>query len=298
MVAPGCRPSLAQGCRDAGARARSVVRREGTRDGQTGVVVAAADQTVASVQVEGGGTRMALGVPGHRLGSQAAEDPAQRVFMSDVARPIPYLEVAKHEQATLEVVRLQPSVYLRQGMAERKFNTLVVKIRHQLVDVRAQPLDLLVLRFRDVDDYGVDDAAVLGKARRHLLTDEGIVGERAELEGAVDGVVITQCDQVHPAGLGRRVDRGRARVALGGARRSKKPAVRSIGEAGMNVKIDLHRAFEAVGDRRDSWIHGCCLLASGGSDALGGLVTNARQECAQPRSGEMQSSCGAKLLPT
>ncbi len=173
------------------------VRGRSARDRETGVVIAAAHQAVAPLQVEHRGARMTLGVRGHHRGREPGQNLPQALFVNDVTRSVANLEIAKHQQAAFEVGRLQAAVHLREGVTEEEFNTLVVKIGHQFIHIAPQQLDLAVLRFGDVENDGVDDATILGKARRHLFADERVGAQRHQFERAVDRVVIRQRHQVH-----------------------------------------------------------------------------------------------------
>jgi hypothetical protein len=226
-----------RGAQPGGAR-RPVEGGVRARDRQPPVVVAAADERVAPLQVEHRRERVRLRPARHVRGRDPVGDAAQALLVRAVARAVDQLQVAEHEERALEVAARQPAIHLRQRVTKEMRNILRVQIPDQLVDILAQSLDLAVLRLVDVEHDRMQNAAVLGEARRHLFADEGVGGERAQLEGAVDGVVVGDGDQRHSPSSGGLVDLLRGGVAFGRRSGPQEIAVRAIGGSGVHVKID------------------------------------------------------------
>jgi hypothetical protein len=122
-------------------------------------------------------------------------------------------------------------------MGDGMNDVLPVEISRQLVDVAAQFLEFLVMRFIDPIGKNVDFALILREKGGDFLADESI-GQVGDLESAGDLVVIGDCDEVHASLFGAIINLLRRRVAFSAIQDAQKPVVSEVGVVRMHVQID------------------------------------------------------------
>jgi hypothetical protein len=160
------------------------------------------------------------------------------------------LDRAEHEEAAFEVMALQPAVDLRQRVAPEVCDGLLLEIAGELVDVAPQALQLCVLGLGDRHRDHVHDAAIFWKPGRYLDADQRVIRIlAAQLERAIDRIVICDRDEIHTASLRDRIHVTDGGVALGRPAGAQEPAVRAIGVRRVNVEIDGRQAYVIASPR-------------------------------------------------
>ena len=118
-------------------------------------------------------------------------------------------------------------------------NLLLVQVARQVVDVRAELLDLPVLGLGDIQGQDMHLAPVVRKVGGDLLADED-VRQMGDFQGAVDGVVIRDGHMAHAPALGDLIELQRFGEAFRAADLLQYPLAGPFGVFGVNMNVDLH----------------------------------------------------------
>ena len=156
-------------------------------------------------------------------------------------RAVEGLPALKQQRGTFKVPRLQSTVLIVHGVRERMGEISPSEPPGQGVAVIPQSLlpDFVVHVRRQAPDEDMQLATILGEVGRDLLTDDD-VGEAAidEFDGAVDRVVVGECDEVHAAGTRLLVDAFGGRVAFGDIEVPER--AHDGAAAGVGVTVHVH----------------------------------------------------------
>ncbi len=156
------------------------------------------------------------------------------------------LEAAEEQHEPLEVLDGEQLVDVDQRMRDAVRQLLLAQIGGELVDVRAQVLDFLVLRLVQVPDEQMDFAAV-GKVGGHFLAEKN-VGVMRDRLAAVEPVVVGDRLEGHARRVELAVERLRLAVTLRHAEPAQDPLARAVREAGVELEINAQH------NRRRWWV--------------------------------------------
>jgi hypothetical protein len=109
-------------------------------------------------------------------------------------------------------------------VVEREQKILLAKVGNEFLDVEAKTLDFAVLRFVQPVNPEVHGVVELPKSGVDLFAgDEIVAGAQAfkQFEAAIDRIVVSNGDEVHPAALGRPVDIEGAGIAIPAAQKAE-----------------------------------------------------------------------------
>ncbi len=156
------------------------------------------------------------------------------------------LEAAEEKHKALEVLDGEDLVDVDQRMRDAVGQFLRAQIARELVDVRTQVLDFLVLRLVEVPDQEMDFAAV-GKVGGDFLAQENV---RVMGDGfaAVEPVVVGDRLEGHPGGGELAIERLRLAVTLGHPQPAQDPLGGPVRKAGMELKVNAQH------NRRRWWV--------------------------------------------
>ncbi len=188
----------------------------------------------------------------HFCRRELPEDVPGELAQERVAESVDALEVAEKEDEPLEMRGRELAVdavkRVRDGVGDR----LLLQEGLEVENVLTQPDDLAVLDLVQAPGEQIYFAWVLREISRNLLTDKciGMRGNReTTLDGvvvgdgdevhpaALDGVVVGDGDEVHPGFLGADVKIERIGVAIGEIEPAKDPILGSIAEFRVQMKV-------------------------------------------------------------
>src|SRR5438132_8201457 len=135
-------------------------------------------------------------------------------------------------------------------MIQREEHVLLTKIRHDVEDARAKPVDFFVNLLRDAVRRDVQTKRTARPPTFDLLADEEIARFRIttqKIQTTVDAVVIRNRDQIHAAPLRGSIDRLGRGVAIARAKKLQMARVSRV--VRMNVQIGaevLHSGLKII----------------------------------------------------
>ena len=178
-----------------------------------------------------------------RQGGQAA---VAYLLGQRLAIAVAGLEAAEKKHEALEVLDGEKVVDVDQRMRNAVGQFLLAQIAGELIDVRPQLLDFLVLRLVEIPDEEMDFAAV-GKVGGDFLAQENVGVMRNRL-AAIDPVVVGDGLERHPGVVKFFVKRLRLAVTLRHAEAPQDPFAGPVGEAGVKLEINAQHI------RRRWWV--------------------------------------------
>src|SRR5690242_7021701 len=148
------------------------------------------------------------------LWSQRTKELLSQFAQKRIAEAVNRLEMFEQQYQSLEMGGFQFSVNAVKRMRNRVRDVRAGEISLERENVIANDLNVLVLLFGDAPNQNVNFARVLRKISRNLLTNE-CVGQIANLETAIDRVVVRDRDKIHPPVGQLFVQLARVRITVG-----------------------------------------------------------------------------------
>ncbi len=132
--------------------------------------------------------------------------------------------------------RFELAVDTVEGVSHRMGDVCVLEIFLKGKDVVANDDDVVVLFFRNAPDENMNLAGILREMSGDLLANES-VGEVANLQTTVDGVVVGDRDKIHFALEQLSMQLARVGIRIRKVKPPEEPFFRTRAETGVNVKI-------------------------------------------------------------
>ena len=202
-------------------------------DAPQGVGIAAAD------------ARQALALKLHmpqQLGDEQVVDALHRpvLFLEHVEQLAHPLHVLLQSLAPLEVV---------EEVVQGEQNALRAQVPHKFAHVGAQLLNVAVLALGDVVNADVNLVLEIRQVGTDFLADDEIAGRPPveQFQATVDGIVIGDGNQVHPALLGGAVDGQRRGVGIAAAEQAQVPGGARV--IRMHMKVGSIHVARSPGQR-------------------------------------------------
>jgi hypothetical protein len=155
--------------------------------------------------------------PGLAKQARQGDEPLAQLVVRRHHRAVPHLE-RRHfvHQCQVSMQRQLVTIEVQQ-MIERKEHSCLTQPCGHVEDVATQMLHVAMQRFRHLVRSDVYLDITIWKPARDLLADNHIIRIRTpleQLEATIDGVVIGDADEIHPALASHAVDIDRPRVAI------------------------------------------------------------------------------------
>lgn len=163
-----------------------------------------------------------------------------------VPQTVDAFEMFEEQNEPFKMRGLEFAVDAVERMRDRMRDFSALQIPLQRKNIISNDNDIVVLLFGNTPDQDVNLAGVLREISGDLLADKR-VRQIADLETAVDRVVVRDGDEIHPAFHQLSMELARVGIGIRKIKSAEKPLFRARAEAGVNVKVTFaHIYLEAA----------------------------------------------------
>ena len=158
---------------------------------------------------------------------QVFEHILKALVFAVIARAVEF-EILKQKQQLFEMIHGQAVINGIEGVGNDAHDVLILQVLSQIEDIGAQPLNLRVMRFGDVQGQYVDLTAIIRKVGGDFFTDES-PRKMGDFQCSVDDVMVADRHMSHAAASGKLINIQRLGEAFRASDFFKNPLARSFG---------------------------------------------------------------------